>query len=49
MPKAEEKKLQTEARKKFPRNKERQGRYVYGTLRNQGWRPKQPKRSEVTV
>jgi hypothetical protein len=40
MPKALERKLKAEAKKKFPRNKERQDRYVYGTLRKTGWRPK---------
>ena len=32
MPKALEDKLKAEARKKFPHDKERQDRYVYGTL-----------------
>jgi hypothetical protein len=40
MPKALEKKLKAQARKKFPGNKERQDKYVYGTLRKTGWRPK---------
>ena len=36
MPKAMEKKLQSTARKKFPRNKKRQGAYVYGTMNKLG-------------
>ena len=32
MPKLLEKKLKAEARKKFPKDKERQDKYVYGTL-----------------
>lgn len=44
MPKALEKKLKAEARKKFPKNKERQDKYVYGTLRKTGWTPSRPKK-----
>ena len=44
MPKAVEKKLKAEAARKFPRNKERQDAYVYGTLRKMGWKPKRDKR-----
>jgi hypothetical protein len=40
MPKKMEEALKREARKKFPGNKERQDKYVYGTLRKTGWRPK---------
>lgn len=32
MPKAVEDELKLEARKKFPKDKERQDRYVYGTM-----------------
>ena len=39
MPKALEQKLKREAKKKFPKNKERQNVYVYGTLRKTGWTP----------
>jgi len=39
MPKKVEKKLKTQARKKFPGDKKRQDKYVYGTLRKAGWRP----------
>jgi len=39
MPKELEEKLKKTARKKFPKDKERQDRYVYGTLRGMGWRP----------
>ena len=45
MPKELERKLKTEARKKFPRNKERQDKYVYGTLRKTGWKPKRKTRN----
>ena len=40
MPKAMEAELRKEARKKFPGNKERRDKYVYGTLRKTGWTPK---------
>jgi len=40
MPKELEKKLKAEAKKKFPGNKERQDKYIYGTLRKTGWKPK---------
>jgi len=38
-----ERKLKAQARKKF-RSKERQQRYVYGTLRKLGWRPRRERR-----
>ncbi len=40
MPKKLEKKLKEEAKKKFPGDKKKQDRYVYGTLRKTGWKPK---------
>ncbi len=40
MPKKLEAELKREARKKFPKDKERQDKYVYGTLRKTGWKPK---------
>ena len=40
MPKKMEKELKAEARKKFPGDKERQDKYVYGTMRKTGWKPK---------
>ena len=40
MPKKLERELKAEARKKFPKNKERQDKYVYGALRQTGWKPK---------
>ena len=40
MPKKLELKLKKEARIKFPLDKERQARYVYGILRKTGWKPK---------
>jgi len=40
MPKKLEKKLKEEAKKKFPKDKEKQDQYVYGTLRKTGWKPK---------
>ena len=39
MPKKLEKELKREAKKKFPKDKERQDAYVYGTLRKTGWKP----------
>jgi len=39
MPKALEKKLKAQARKKGF-SKKRTGAYVYGTLRKTGWKPK---------
>ena len=43
MPKAAEKALKKEAARKFPGDKARQDRYVYGTLRKMGWEPKRRK------
>lgn len=40
MPVKMEKELKAQAKKKFPKNKERQDAYVYGTLRKTGWKPK---------
>ena len=40
MPKELEKKLKQEAKKKFPVDKKKQDRYVYGALRKTGWKPK---------
>ena len=42
MPKALERKLKTEARKKGFKGK-RANAYVYGTLRKTGWKPKRSK------
>jgi hypothetical protein len=39
MPIAEERALRAEAKQKFPDDDERQARYIYGTMRKQGWRP----------
>ena len=44
MPKKLERELKAQARKGFPGNKERQDRYVYGTLRKTGWKPKRKSR-----
>jgi hypothetical protein len=43
MPKALERKLKAQARKKGM-SKKRTGAYVYGTLRKTGWRPKKKKK-----
>lgn len=40
MPAEMEAQLREEARKKFPNDVKRQDRYVYGTLRKQGWKPR---------
>ena len=39
MPAKLERKLKSEAKKKFPGNEERQDKYVYGTMRKTGWTP----------
>ena len=39
MPAKLERELKTKAEEKFPGNKDRQDRYVYGTLRKTGWKP----------
>jgi len=44
MPKELERKLKAEARKKFPKDKKRQDRYVYGALRSTGWKPSTQKK-----
>lgn len=44
MPKPMERKLRIQARKKFPGNKEKQDRYVYGAMRKIGWKPKRKKK-----
>ncbi len=44
MPKKMEKELKVEARKKFPGDKERQDKYVYGTMRKTGWTPSTQKK-----
>lgn len=49
MPKAAERALQAEARRKFPRDLERQRAYVYGALRRQGWVPHREVNRERTV
>ena len=45
MPKKIEAALKRKARKKFPKDKERQDAYVYGTLRNIGWKPIREKKT----
>lgn len=40
MPEKMERALRKEAQKKFPKDKERQDRYVYGKMRKTGWKPK---------
>lgn len=46
MPKALESKLKKQAKKKFPGNKKRQAKYVYGTLRKTGWTPSTQKKKK---
>ena len=43
MPRTMELKLVNEAKRKFPGDKERQNKYVYGTLRKLGWKPQREK------
>ena len=40
MPSRVEQTLQRKAEQKFPGDKQRQNRYVYGTMRKMGWVPK---------
>lgn len=44
MPKKMEAELKREAKKKFPNDKEKQDKYVYGTMRKTGWHPKREKK-----
>lgn len=44
MPKALERKLIREARRRFPNNKDKQNAYIYGTLRKLGWEPTKKKK-----
>jgi hypothetical protein len=45
MPKAMERKLKAEARKKFGSTTSARARkYIYGTMRKAGWKPKRKKR-----
>lgn len=44
MPKKMERELKKEAKKKFPKDRERQDRYIYGTMRKTGWKPSREKR-----
>ncbi len=46
MPKAMEKALRKTAKKKFPGDKKRQDRYVYGTMRKTGWTPSTQKKGK---
>jgi len=46
MPKALERKLKAQARKKGL-SKKRAAAYVYGTLRKTGWKPKRKKKRKV--
>ena len=39
MPKELEEKLKKRAAKKFPKDKERQNAYTYGSMRKTGWKP----------
>jgi len=39
MPEDLERQLKKQAREMFPNDKNRQRRYVYGTLRKTGWKP----------
>jgi len=39
MPEELERKLRAQAIRKFPDDKERQDKYVYGALRKMGWKP----------
>ncbi len=43
-----ERKLKKTAKKKFPKNKKRQAKYVYGTLRKTNWKPKTQREKKNT-
>ena len=43
MPVELERRLKKRAIKKFPKDKKRQDAYIYGTMRNTGWRPNREK------
>jgi len=43
MPVAMERALRAEARKKWPKDKKRQDKYVYGKMRRTGWKPSREK------
>jgi len=43
MPKKLERELKARARKLFPKDKERQDAYTYGTMRKTGWKPSHQK------
>lgn len=45
MPKAAERKLRAEANKHKDWSEERKDRYVYGALREMGWKPEREKKS----
>jgi len=45
MPVKMERELKREASKKFPGDKERQDKYVYGTMRKAGWKPSREKQA----
>ncbi len=45
MPKALERKLKAQARKKGM-SKKRMGKYVYGTMRKTGWKPSKKKKKK---
>jgi hypothetical protein len=46
MPTKVEEKLRKEAEEKFPGDKPRQDRYIYGTMRHLGWKPEREKKKE---
>jgi hypothetical protein len=43
MPTKVEAKLRKEAEEKYPGDKPRQDRYIFGTMRHLGWKPEQEK------
>ena len=46
MPKILERKLKIKAKRKFPKNKKKQNAYIYGTMRDTGWKPSREKRKK---
>lgn len=46
MPRTIELKLLREAQRKFPNDKDAQNKYVFGTLRKLGWKPKRERNAQ---
>jgi len=49
VPEALERELRARAEARWPGNRRRQDRYVYGTLRNTGWKPRRQRRRRLIL